>query len=77
MKKLLFFIPFLFPILNFAQCEVKGKIKIVSFGEDYKVRKVGLGDAYVNLKAKLVEFGTFCAFISLICSGYALLLSNL
>ena len=57
MKKFLFFILFLFPILNFAQCEVKGKIKIVSFGEDYKVRKVGLGDAYVNLKVKLVEFG--------------------
>jgi hypothetical protein len=47
----------LFPILNFAQCEVKGNIKIVNYGQDYKVRKIGLGDNRVNLKVKIIEFG--------------------
>jgi len=44
MKKVLFLLVLLTPLINFAQCEVYGNIQVVTFGEDYTVKVVEIGE---------------------------------
>ena len=59
MKKLIVFILTVSYLINsYSQCGVYGKIRLVDYGEDVKVRVVNELDATVNLKVKVVgDFG--------------------
>ena len=59
MKKLIIFMLTVFYSINsYSQCGVYGKIRLVDYGEDVKVRVVNEFDATVNLKVKVVgDFG--------------------
>ena len=56
MKKLIvFFITVFYLITSYSQCAVYGKIRLVDYGEDVKVRVINELDYKVNLKVKIVS----------------------